>query len=144
MTKGKKVFMLGYLILLFTLIPITELALLIKVGQHIGVGNTIFIVLFTGIAGAYLAKTQGIITLIKIQNDINDGIMPTDKILDGVMILCGGILLLTPGLITDAIGFLGLIPFTRAVIKKWLKHKIENMISNGRIITIYPKHKNHD
>ena len=132
--------MLGYLILLFTLVPIIELALLIKVGQHIGVSNTLLIVIFTGVAGAYLARTQGLITLKRMQEDINKGIMPTDKLFDGAMILCGGILLLTPGLITDAIGFIALIPLTRRLIKIWIKRKIKDMISHGRVITIHSRH----
>ena len=132
--------MLGYLILLFTLVPIAELALLINVGQNIGLGNTLFIVIFTGILGAYLAKTQGLITLVRIREDINEGIMPTEKLFDGVLILCGGILLLTPGLITDLVGFTALIPFTRHLIRLWIKRKIEDMISNGRVITIHSRH----
>jgi len=126
--------MLGYLILLFTVVPITELALLIKIGQYIGVGYTLGIVIFTGITGAYLAKMQGLITLRRIQEDVNRGIMPADKLFDGVLILCSGILLLTPGLITDLIGFMGLIPWTRKTFKRWLKRKIKDMISQGRVI----------
>lgn len=132
--------MLAYLILLFTLVPILELALLIKVGQYIGLGNTLFIVIFTGVAGAYLARSQGIITLKRIQEDINSGTMPTDKLFDGAMILCGGVLLLTPGLITDAIGFMALIPFTRDLVKIWIKRKIEDAISQGKVITIRSRH----
>lgn len=128
--------MLGYLILLFTVVPITELALLIRVGQYAGVGYTLGIVIITGVTGAYLAKMQGLIILRRIQEDINHGIMPTDKLFDGVLILLGGILLLTPGFITDIIGFMGLIPFTRNLFKRWLKHKVEDMISHGKIITI--------
>ena len=128
--------MLGYLILLFTLVPIVELALLIKVGQHIGVGYTIGIFIITGVVGAYLAKLQGFLTLRRIQEDINQGRMPTDRLFDGVLILCSGILLLTPGFITDLIGFMGLIPFTRNLFKRWLKQKIKDMISHGKVITI--------
>ena len=128
--------MLGYLILLFTVVPVVELALLIKLGQFIGVGYTLVIVILTGVAGAYLARSQGLMTLRKIQDDINRGIMPADKIFDGVMILFGGILLLTPGLITDLIGFMTLMPFTRRLIKLWLKRKIENMIAQGKVVTI--------
>ena len=130
--------MLGYLILLFTLVPLIELALLIWVGQHIGALNTISIVILTGISGALLAKSQGFITLRRIEEDVNKGIMPTDKIFDGVMILCGGILLLTPGLITDFTGFIMLVPLTRRLIKAWLKKKIQRMIDGGKIITITP------
>ena len=128
--------MLGYLILLFTVVPIVELALLIKVGQYIGVGYTLGIVVITGVVGAYLARLQGFLTLRRIQEDINQGRMPTDRLFDGVLILCSGILLLTPGFITDIIGFMGLIPFTRNLFKRWLKRKIKDMISHGRVITI--------
>lgn len=128
--------MLGYLILLFTVVPAIELALLIKIGQFIGVAYTMGIVIFTGVTGAYLAKMQGLITLRRIQDDVNQGQMPADKLFDGVLILCSGILLLTPGFVTDLIGFMGLIPWTRNVFKRWLKRKIEGMIDQGRVITI--------
>ena len=128
--------MLGYLILLFTLVPLIELAILIKIGQYMGVAYTIGIVLLTGVVGAYLAKMQGLITLRRIQEDVNQGIMPADKMFDGVLILCSGILLLTPGLLTDIIGFMGLIPLTRNLLKRWIKAKVEDMISQGKVITI--------
>lgn len=128
--------MLGYLILLFTLIPVIELALLIKIGHYLGVLNTIGIVILTGVTGAYLAKMQGLRILQKIQEDVNQGIMPADKLFDGVLILCSGILLLTPGLLTDILGLLGLIPLTRNLFKQWLKRKIEDIISEGKVITI--------
>ena len=130
--------MLGYLILLFTVVPIVELSLLIKVGQYIGVGYTLWIVVITGVVGAYLAKLQGLLTLRRIQDDINQGRMPADRLFDGVLILCGGILLLTPGFITDLIGFMGLIPFTRNLFKQWLKRKAKDIISHGKVITITP------
>jgi UPF0716 protein FxsA len=128
--------MLGYLILLFTAVPIIELALLIKVGQYIGVGYTLGVVVITGVVGAYLAKLQGLLTLRRIQDDINQGKMPADRLFDGVLILCSGILLLTPGFITDLIGLMGLIPFTRNLFKQWLKRKIKDIISQGKVITI--------
>ena len=130
--------MLGYLILLFTVVPIIEVALLIKVGQYIGVSYTIGIIVITGVVGAYLAKLQGFLTLRRIQDDINQGRMPADRLFDGVLILCSGILLLTPGFITDLIGFMGLIPFTRNLFKQWLKRKAKDIINHGRIITITP------
>ncbi|MEA3560195.1 MAG: FxsA family protein [Candidatus Omnitrophota bacterium] len=128
--------MLGYLILLFTLIPVIELMLLIRVGQYIGAGYTVAIVIFTGVAGAYLAKMQGLLTLRRIEQDVNQGIMPADKLFDGVLILCSGILLLTPGFLTDIIGFIGLLPLTRNWFKQWLRRKIEDIISQGKVITI--------
>lgn len=129
---------MGYLILLFIAVPVIELTLLLKVGQYIGAVNTMAIVIITGVAGAFLAKLQGLLTLHKIQVEMNQGRMPADRLLDGLLILCCGILLLTPGFITDIIGFMGLIPFTRNLFKRWLRQKIENMISDGRVITVRP------
>ena len=128
--------MFGYLILLFVLVPVVELALLIKIGQYIGVGYTIGIVIVTGVVGAYLAKLQGLITMRSIQEEVNQGRMPADRLFDGVIILCSAILLLTPGVITDIIGFMGLIPFTRNLFKKWLKLKTKDMVSRGEVITL--------
>ena len=128
--------MLGYLILLFTVVPAVELAILIKVGQHIGVAHTLGVVIVTGVIGAYLAKLQGLFILRKIQEEVNQGRMPTDRVFDAVVILCSGLLLLTPGFITDLIGFAGLIPFARNLLKAWLKRKIQDMINQGRVITI--------
>ena len=125
--------MLIKLILLFTLVPLIELALLIKIGTYIGVTSTISLVILTGVSGAILAKMQGLQTLRKIQNDISNGILPTPELFNGVLILAGGLLLLTPGFITDTLGLLALIPFTRRWIKKVLRKKIERMIRSEDI-----------
>ncbi len=130
--------MFGYLVFLFTVLPALELMLLIKIGANIGAGNTIFIIIFTGILGAYLARLQGFLVLNKIQNDLNQGVMPNAQLVDGLMILVGGIVLLTPGFITDALGFILLIPWTRSIIKKWSIRKFENMIRQGQIVTLTP------
>lgn len=130
--------MLGYLILLFTLVPIAELTLLIKVGQRIGIGYTLGIVIFTGILGASLARFQGLVTIRRIQNEINLGKVPADHLFDGFLILCSGILLMTPGFITDIAGFAGLIPATRNILKHLLIRKIKHMIREGKIVRITP------
>jgi len=124
--------MLGYLILLFISMPIVELALLIKVGQFLGVLNTVMIVIGTGLLGALLARSQGLITLRNIQNKLNTGTIPGNELLDGLFILIGGILLLTPGLITDLVGFLCLIPYTRNLAKSWLTKQLTQRIEEGR------------
>ncbi len=117
------------LLILFVIVPVTELYILIEVGKRIGSLTIIGIIIFTGILGAYLVKNQGFMILKKIQNDLNDGIMPGDSLIQGAIILAGGILLLTPGFVTDILGFIFLIPVSRNVIKKyllkWLKGKIE-------------------
>ncbi len=128
--------MLGWLILLFTVTPVVELALLIHIGGHIGSWNTVAIVVLTGAAGALLARTQGFSTLYRIQQNVNSGTMPGDEILSGIMILCGGLLFLTPGFITDFIGFFMLIPYTRNLLKQQVSRKLQKMINAGRIITM--------
>ena len=126
--------MLGYLILLFTIIPALELYILIEVGTHIGVGNTLLIIILTGVIGAYLARLQGFIVLKNIQNELNHGNMPNSQLLDAFMILAGGVVLLTPGFVTDLFGLILLIPWTRSLIKLWIKKKLESMIAKGEAI----------
>ena len=128
--------MFGYLILLFTVLPALELALMIKIGTHIGVANTLLVIILTGVLGASLARLQGFLVLRAIQDNLNQGIMPSAELMDGLMILVGGIVLLTPGFITDTLGFILLIPWTRSVIKRWLARKFEEMIARGQIVTM--------
>ena len=97
--------MLLKLFLLFTLVPITELYLLVQVGEKIGTLNTIIIVILTGMIGASFAKAQGGMVLSKIKTDLAQGIMPGKDLVEGGLILAGGILLITPGIITDLLVF---------------------------------------
>ncbi len=117
------------LLILFVIVPVTELYILIEVGKKIGSLTTIGIIILTGIIGAYLVKGQGFMILKKIQNDLNEGVIPGDSLIQGAIILTGGIFLLTPGFVTDIIGFIFLIPASRRIVKKyllkWLKGKIK-------------------
>ena len=124
--------MFFYLLLLFTLLPMTELVLLIKIGRHIGLLNAILIVIATGVFGASLARWQGLTVIREVQNQLSVGIMPKEEILDGIIILAGGLLLLTPGLITDFIGLVAIAPITRKWIKYLVKKKLAQMIDEGR------------
>jgi len=121
------------LILLFTVIPLVELALLIKLGQHVGVGYTIAIVLITGVVGAYLAKTEGFSIINKIGRELEEGKVPGNQIVDGLCVLVGGTMLITPGLITDTCGFFLVIPATRILVREWLKRWFHNMIDRGQV-----------
>jgi len=121
------------LLILFVIIPVTELYILIEVGKRIGSLTTISIIIFTGILGAYLVKNQGFMILKKIQNDLNDGIMPGNSLIQGAIILAGGILLLTPGFVTDILGFIFLIPVSRNLIKKYLLKWLKGKIKEGNI-----------
>jgi len=121
------------LLILFVIVPVTELYILIEVGKKIGSLTTIGIIILTGIIGAYLVKGQGFMILKKIQNDLNEGIMPGDSLIQGVIILAGGILLLTPGFVTDIVGFIFLIPVSRNIVKKYLLKWLKGKIKEGNI-----------
>ena len=123
------------LFLLFIIWPITELTLLIKVGGHIGTGNMLLIILGTGVLGAYLAKIQGLLVVQKMQNSLNEGCTPNEALLEGFLIFLGGVFLILPGLITDCLGMILLIPPARWVIRKIFEGKIKDMVKNGQIIT---------
>jgi UPF0716 protein FxsA len=129
--------MLFRLILLFTLVPLIELSLLIQLGRQIGLGSTLAIVIITGVIGAYLAKYEGFRVITRIRHDLDEGRIPAEGLLDGVIILAGGLLLLTPGLLTDTIGFLALIPVTRRYLKQYLKQKFKQKIDSKEIHTFY-------
>ncbi len=121
----------SYLLAAFILLPIAELWLLFKVDAHLGLGATLLIVVVTGFVGAWLARAQGLMVMLQIQRDLNEGRMPAPRFLDGTMILVAGALLITPGLITDTVGFLLLVPSVRALIKAWLRTKIEEKLKDG-------------
>ncbi len=110
------------LLIIFTIVPIVELYVLIEAGRQIGVGATIGMIFLTGIAGAYLARSQGFHIINRIQNEINKGALPAEELIDGAMILAGGLLLLTPGFCTDLFGFCLLTPLTRSTLKRWIKN----------------------
>jgi UPF0716 protein FxsA len=112
--------MLAHLFLLFTLVPLVDLYLLFKVGARIGAGLTFGIVVGTGALGAWLAREQGFAVLRRIQEDMTRGVPPTDALLDGALVLAGGVLLITPGFITDAAGFALLVPPVRRAVRAWL------------------------
>jgi UPF0716 protein FxsA len=115
--------MLLQLLLLFTVVPIIELALLIQVGRIIDVGPTIALVLLTGFVGAALARHEGIRTIMNMRRDLAEGRLPADRLIDALLILVAGVLLITPGLITDTIGLLLLIPPARTAVRNRLKKR---------------------
>jgi UPF0716 protein FxsA len=106
------------LLLLFTVVPLVELYLLISIGGRLGVAPTIAIVIATGVLGAWLARWQGLSVLKRIGEDMESGRLPTDALIDGLLVLVAGAVLLTPGFLTDACGFLLLIPPARTAIRK--------------------------
>ena len=111
------------LVFLFVMVPIAEISLLIKVGGAIGGFNTILFVILTAVLGAYLVRQQGFATITKLQQETQAGRIPALQIAEGVALLFAGAVLLTPGFITDAIGFTLLIPFTRRIVIALLASK---------------------
>jgi UPF0716 protein FxsA len=125
--------MLIKLILIFTIVPFIELSILIELGAYIGTLNTIMVVVVTGIIGAFMARIAGLSVLFKIQENLRAGIFPKDEIFDGILILIGGAFLLTPGLLTDAVGFFLLLPLGREAVKRWLKEVVKKRLDRGEI-----------
>lgn len=114
------------LFLIFTLVPLIELVLFIKIAPLIGIWRTVAIILITGLGGAYLARSQGHGTINAIKKDIAEGRFPTDHLFDGAIILVGATLLITPGFLTDAIGLLCMFPASRKLFKSPLKNYLKN------------------
>jgi UPF0716 protein FxsA len=121
------------LFLLFTLVPAVELYLIIKVGSVIGALNTILIIIFTGVLGAYYAREQGVRVLSNIQWKMQQGTVPGDDLVNGAMLLVGGALLITPGFITDFAGFSLIFPLSREAIKVGVKRYMEKRVRQGEV-----------
>jgi UPF0716 protein FxsA len=129
---------MNYFILFLIAFPLLEIAILIKVGAHLGVFNTILLILVTGALGAAMARIQGFIILQKISESLNRGVMPSQDILDGGLILAGAICLLDPGIIGDVLGLILLVPWTRALVRNLLALLIKRKLDRGEVITIRP------
>jgi UPF0716 protein FxsA len=123
----------GRLLLLFIAVPAVELILLIEIGQRVGTLATIGIIMGTGIVGASLARQQGMSTFARLRNDLADGRLPAEPIVDGVLILVAGAVLITPGVLTDLVGFLLLVPACRRLIKRVVKRRFERAMRAGTV-----------
>ena len=131
--------MLWKLFLSFTIIPVSEIYILIAIGGQIGILPSIGLVILTGIVGASLARSQGLQTLGRIRDSFQQGMVPGEELLNALLIAIAGIVLLTPGFLTDAAGLFLLIPATRTLCREWLKRRIELVyaqrnVGNGPII----------
>lgn len=116
------------LVLAFVVVPLVELMLLIFLQDRIGLGTTIAIVLVTGVVGAWLVRRQGTRTWNAVREQFNLGRIPNRELAHGAMILFGGALLLTPGFLTDAVGFSLMVPpvreFVRTIIAKRMAERV--------------------
>ncbi|WP_299019631.1 FxsA family protein [uncultured Photobacterium sp.] len=117
--------MFPVLLFLFIVVPIIEIALFVQLGGFIGLWPTIALVLVTAIVGASLVRSQGIATLMSVQSRLQQGELPAQQIVEGVMLAVAGVLLLTPGFMTDALGMLVLLPAPRAMLAKQLMSRVK-------------------
>lgn len=113
-----------WLFIILIVVPIIEIALFIKVGGAIGLWPTLGTVVLTAVVGSMLLRAQGIATLTKLQSSLKTGANPMDPIANGALILVAGVVLLTPGFFTDAVGFALLVPPIRIVVIKWISSRI--------------------
>ncbi|MDG1483255.1 MAG: FxsA family protein [Myxococcota bacterium] len=119
------------LFLLFTLVPAIELYLLMQIGGLIGVAETVLLIVLTGIAGSYMAKREGMAVLKQLQEDAQKGIPPADRLVEGLLVLIGGVLLITPGVLTDFFGFSLIAPWTRRALAPALKKAVMGRVATG-------------
>lgn len=122
------------LLIILILLPIVELYLLIESGRLIGAWPTVLLVILTGLAGSWLMRQQGFALLAKIQTELANGHLPTGTLLDGALVIAGGMLLLTPGFCTDLIGFTMLVPITRRLWRHGLERWLTARLASGRLI----------
>ena len=132
--------LLGRMALLFVVIPVVELVLLIEVGQAVGLWPTLFLVLLTGVTGAAMARAEGIRVFVAFQREVAAGRLPGGALLDGIAVLVGGAFLLTPGILTDFVGFALLFPPTRRWVQRRLTRRLERGIREGtiRVVSMGP------
>ncbi|GFO68262.1 membrane protein FxsA [Geomonas limicola] len=119
------------LFLLFLIVPVLEIYLIIKVGSVLGGLPTVAILLAVSLSGAFLVRSQGFRILSQVRGELAQGRLPAAQLLDGALILVGGLLLTTPGFFTDFIGIFFLIPATRRLIKLWLGLWLQSRLARG-------------
>lgn len=117
------------LMFLLTLVPILEISILIPLHDLIGGWWTLGLVVFTATLGTVLIKWQGGMAMRRIKEAIADGKLPGDEILDGVLILISSVMLITPGVVTDTIGLILLVPSFRAPIRRYLSERVKRWIA---------------
>lgn len=126
--------MIGRLFLLFLLVPALEIYLLLKVGSLMGAVPTVAMLVAISLAGAWLVRHQGFMILRRIQTELAQGRLPAAELLDGALILIGGVLLLTPGFFTDFLGIFFLFPPSRILIKRLMGRWLQRRLSRGSFI----------
>jgi UPF0716 protein FxsA len=118
------------LFLLFTLVPALELFLLLQIGAWLGPLTAFALVLGTGVAGAWLARRQGVAVVLRLVRDAQQGVPPAEALVEGALVVVGGLLLVTPGVLTDLAGVVLLLP----AVRRWLAPRVlRRLVDSGRI-----------
>ncbi|KZZ85860.1 MULTISPECIES: FxsA family protein [Bacillaceae] len=125
-----------WLVLLLIAVPALEIGLLIWSGRTLGLIPTVLLIVATGLGGAWLARQQGLETWKKAQQNMNAGQLPGNALIDGICILIGAVLLMTPGFISDVAGFFLLFPVSRKGIKPFILRAIQKRMNRDRITII--------
>lgn len=125
------------LFLLFTLVPAFELWLLIRVGSVIGFFPTIAVVILTGVVGAWMARIQGLSVISELNTSVAQGKVPGRELVNAVLVFVGGALLLTPGFVTDILGFSMIMPGTRDIISAFLMSYFSSKVKSGAMNFTY-------
>jgi UPF0716 protein FxsA len=121
----------GILFLVFVVVPLLEIYVLVQVGQVIGAGWTIALLLLDAVLGTWLIKHEGGRAWRGLQEALSSGRMPATELADGALILIGGTLMLAPGFITDAFGILLILPFTRPIFRRLLAATVARRLVLG-------------
>ena len=124
--------MLLLLFAAFLIVPAIELYLIIEVSHQIGFGNTLIALLFISVIGAWMVKREGLEIIRKAQIELANGQLPGKQIVEGLLILLAGVLMLTPGFATDAIGLLLLFPLTRIMLRSFLTRRFVKKLKTGQ------------
>ena len=127
-----------FALLLFIVMPIVEMWLLITIGSYIGALSTIALVLFTALIGIGLLREQGVSTLWRGKEKLQQGKIPAQEMMEGIVLAVSGALLLTPGFVTDTIGFLGLLPFSRIYLVKTILQRVTFLNASAQSFTQSP------
>ena len=125
--------MLARLFFIFTTATLVEVFVLVQLGRWMGLLPTLALIIVTGFLGAVMARNQGSMVLERVRTDLEAGRIPTEPAMDGLFILLAGAFLMTPGALTDLVGFALLIPPVRIPLKRWLRRRARQWIAEGRL-----------
>lgn len=121
------------ILLILLIVPIVELALLLRITRWIGFLPTLGLLIITAVLGTYLVRREGTLVWKRLQDRLRSGALPGAEIVDGVIILASGIVLIAPGVISDVLGIAGLIPLTRRAIRRFMMRRFERSIETGTV-----------